>query len=331
MDASLYSQVTGTTANVTDLSASTAYDFYVLAKDAAGNASAASSTLNVTTNAAADTEAPTAPTNLVASNVTETTVDLIWTASTDNVGVTEYEVYKDAVLYSTVAGTTANVTGLIASTAYDFYVLAKDAAGNASAGSATVNVTTNATADTEAPTAPTNLAASNVTETTVDLSWTASTDNVGVTEYEVYKDAALYSTVAGTTANVTDLTASTAYDFYVIAKDAAGNASAASSIVNVTTSEVLNIDYTHLVDGESLILYPNPVNQGQDIAVIIPQSMFNKSVNIKVIDISGREIIQGMHFNQANFNISSSILKKGLYLLHINSGGNQIVEQLLIN
>jgi hypothetical protein len=102
----------------------------------------------------------------------------------------------------------------------------------------TVNLT-GSTADTEAPSAPTNLAASNITQTTVDLSWTASTDNVGVTGYDVYKGSTLLGTVTGTTAQVTGLTANTSYSFSVKAKDDAGNISVSSNVVNVTTlSEV---------------------------------------------------------------------------------------------
>ena len=82
------------------------------------------------------------------------------------------------------------------------------------------------TADTQAPTAPTSLAASGTTATTTNLSWTAATDNVGVTGYDVYQGTVLKSTVTGTTYAVTGLTASTAYSFSVKAKDAAGNVSA---------------------------------------------------------------------------------------------------------
>ncbi|HCR76933.1 MAG TPA: endonuclease I, partial [Chryseobacterium sp.] len=80
----------------------------------------------------ADTQAPTAPTNLATSNPTSNTISLSWTASTDNIGVVGYEIYKDGVLYATVTGTTATVSGLNPSTTYNFYVIAKDAAGNAS-------------------------------------------------------------------------------------------------------------------------------------------------------------------------------------------------------
>tara|TARA_R110000850_G_scaffold271031_2_gene404882 strand:+ start:280215 stop:283850 length:3636 start_codon:yes stop_codon:yes gene_type:complete len=191
-------------------------------------------TVNIVSSGA-DTQAPTAPTNLTASNITQTTVDLSWNASTDNVGVTGYDVYQGASLLGTVTGTSASVTGLTASTSYSFSVRAKDAAGNISASSNTVNVTTLSPPDTQAPTAPTNLTASNVTQTTVDLSWNASTDNVGVTGYDVYQGASLLGTVTGTSATVTGLTANTPYSFSVRAKDAAGNISASSNTVNVTT------------------------------------------------------------------------------------------------
>ena len=99
------------------------------------------------------------------------------------------------------------------------------------------------TADTEAPSAPTNLSANNVTETTVDLSWNASSDNVGVTGYDVYQGSSLLGSATGTTAQITGLTANTTYNFYVEAKDAEGNISAASNTVSVTTSGAPAVNY----------------------------------------------------------------------------------------
>ncbi len=92
------------------------------------------------------------------------------------------------------------------------------------------------TADTQAPSAPTNLATTTVTETSVGLSWTAATDNVAVTGYDVYRGSELLGDVTGTTANVTGLSANTAYTFRVKAKDAAGNTSSFSNTVNATTN-----------------------------------------------------------------------------------------------
>ncbi|MGG5209800.1 endonuclease [Chryseobacterium sp. MIQD13] len=82
--------------------------------------------------AVADTEAPTAATNLTTQNPTSNTISLSWTAATDNIGVVGYDVYVNGVLKTTVSGTTVTVQGLSPSTTYTFYVIAKDASGNAS-------------------------------------------------------------------------------------------------------------------------------------------------------------------------------------------------------
>jgi len=89
-----------------------------------------------------DIEAPSAPTGLTASSVTQTTLTLTWSASTDNVGVVGYDVYNGAILAETVTDLTAFITGLIANTQYNFTVRAKDAAGNISEPSNVETVTT---------------------------------------------------------------------------------------------------------------------------------------------------------------------------------------------
>lgn len=369
-----------------------------------------------------DTEAPSAPTSLAASGTTAISTDLNWTASTDNIAVVGYDIYQDGVNVGTAGTASYTVTGLLPDTAYSFYVIAKDAAGNQSGQSNTVNVTTldasgctggitafpynesfentfgawtqdsgddlnwsvtsgttpssgtgpssandgtyyifveasgngtgypnkkavlnspcfdlssatsasvnfdvhqfgssdmgsitleasfddgiswntlwsqtgnqgdtwnsvsvdlsaylgesiqfrldrvtggtwqadiaidgfNVTAgtgvpDTEAPTAPSSLAASNTTTSTTDLNWTASTDNVAVTGYNIYQDGALIDTAPSNSYTATGLASSTSYDFYVTAFDAAGNESAASNTVTITTetstTNVLSADF----------------------------------------------------------------------------------------
>ncbi|MEU5312449.1 carbohydrate binding domain-containing protein [Streptomyces sp. NPDC021562] len=91
-----------------------------------------------------DTQAPTAPTNLTSTGKTSSSVSLAWSAATDNVGVTAYDVYRGSTLATSVSGTSATVSGLAASTAYTFTVKARDAAGNVSAASNAVSVTTSA-------------------------------------------------------------------------------------------------------------------------------------------------------------------------------------------
>lgn len=330
-----------------------------------------------------DTEAPTDPTNLVVSGITDTGATLNWTASTDNAGVTQYNIFIDGNPVGSTANTTFNVTGLTPLTSYTASVNAQDAAGNTSGSASapfttldgpgaqycdsqstntndeyigrvqlntidnssgpmfysdftsistnltegqqytvtvtpvwtgtiynegyavwidyngdadfedagelvwskapstdspnsgtftvpsgtsesavrvrvsmkynaiptscetftwgevedyTVNLTAGGGGDTQPPTAPTNLTASNTTDTTTDLDWNASTDNVGVTGYEVFLDGSSIGTVTGTAANITGLTANTSYAFTVRAFDAAGNNSGFSNTANVTTT-----------------------------------------------------------------------------------------------
>ncbi|GAB3557767.1 glycoside hydrolase family 9 protein [Spirosoma fluminis] len=232
------SNVTGTSLEVTGLTCNSSYNYTVRAKDAAGNVSPNSNTVYIMSAACTDNQAPSVPANLASSNVTATGFTLSWAAATDNVGVTGYEVYQNGTLLnSNVTGTSLNVRGLTCNTAYTYTVLAKDAAGHKSAQSSTLSVTTSACADSQAPSVPAGLTASNVTASGATLAWTASTDNVGVTAYEVYRNGTLLNgTVTGTSLNVTDLVCGTVYTFTVLAKDATGNKSAQSVPVNVTTS-----------------------------------------------------------------------------------------------
>ena len=97
----------------------------------------------------------------------------------------------------------------------------------------------NAPADTEIPTSPTAVTASNISQSSFTLSWTSSTDNVGVSGYDVYANGTLKASVTGTTTFITGLSASTIYSMIVKAKDDAGNVSAPSTALNVTTSTAI--------------------------------------------------------------------------------------------
>ncbi|OBY76973.1 chitinase [Paenibacillus sp. KS1] len=182
-----------------------------------------------------DTEPPSVPTNVIVTAKTSTSVSLSWTASTDNVGVTGYTVSYRTQSVS-VSNPNAVISGLTPDTNYTFTITAKDAKGNQSAASAPLTVKTEPAGsggDTTPPTAPGNLQVTGKSATSVILSWSASTDNVGVTGYTVsYGTNAV--NVTDTTATITGLTPNTNYVFTVTAKDAAGNISTGTS-VQVTT------------------------------------------------------------------------------------------------
>jgi chitodextrinase len=135
----------------------------------------------------------------------------------------------------TSAVTTAIFSGLVCNTSYTLAVDAYDSAGNNSA-PAVVMVSTTGCPDTTPPSAPSGLAASNVTQTGLTLTWNASNDNVGVMAYDVYRNGTKIATVTTTSTAPTGLACGTSYTFGVVARDAAGNSSPQSSLQAVTTS-----------------------------------------------------------------------------------------------
>jgi subtilisin family serine protease/chitodextrinase len=186
--------------------------------------------------AGADTTPPSTPQKVLVSNEAETSVLLNWSASSDNVGVTGYNISIDGVLAGTITGISATINGLTACTTYSFSVSAFDAAGNTS-GTGSANGTTIGCPvnDTTPPSNPNSVSVSNEAETSLSLSWSASSDNVGVTGYDVFIDGALAGTITGTSATINGLTACTTYSFSVSAFDAAGNTSGTGSASGTTT------------------------------------------------------------------------------------------------
>lgn len=229
---------TSTTAGYVDMSVPAGTYYYaVSAQDAAGNTSSASTQATALV-APSDTVAPSTPGVPTFARAGAGQVAVSWTASTDDVGVAGYNVYRSATAAfqpnaSSLVGTATptTFTDTVGPGTYYYAVAAFDAAGNLSpASTATLIVT-----DTAAPTVPTNLAAKASSPTQVDLTWTASTDDVGVASYTVYRNGTPLATVTGTTYSNTGLVAGTAYAYSVAATDAAGNTSVQSPPVTVTT------------------------------------------------------------------------------------------------
>ncbi|HCT77953.1 MAG TPA: glucose dehydrogenase, partial [Micromonosporaceae bacterium] len=184
----------------------------------------------------ADTQPPTIPGNPRTSNLTCNSVTFSWNASTDNVGVTNYDVYHDGQQIKSVSGSTLSTSfAVVPNVTWGLYVNARDAAGNVSQASTTVDITPPpCQSDTQPPTAPSGLAGS-ASGTSVSLTWNASTDNVGVTGYDIFRGSTKAGTVTGTSFTDSGLSPNTTYPYYVVARDAAGNVSPRSNQISVTT------------------------------------------------------------------------------------------------
>ncbi len=186
-----------------------------------------------------DITAPSIPANLTATAFSQTKINLSWDASTDDIGVTGYNIFRDGggIPIATTTGTTYQDTGLSASTLYTYNVSAIDAVPNESAQSSQASDTTFAP-DTTSPSTPANLTATAVSPYQINLSWDASTDAVGVTGYKIYRDGGgtPIVTVTGTTYQNTGLSPGTLYTYNVTAIDDESNESAQSSPDSDTTN-----------------------------------------------------------------------------------------------
>ena len=194
-----------------------------------GNESAQCGAVAVST---ADATAPSGPPNLQDRRPPASQINLTWTASTDNVAVTGYKVYRDGVQVGTSIDELLSDTGRTPATTYSYQVSAYDAAGNNRRSARRCR----RRPSTRSPRVPTGLAANPVSGTQVNLTWTASTDNVAVTGYKVYRDGSLVASPAGASYSDTGLAAGTSYSYRVAAYDAAGNTSAQCGAVSATTT-----------------------------------------------------------------------------------------------
>src|SRR5213076_1293026 len=177
---------------------------------------------------------PSTPTGLTGAVAGSSGANLSWSASTDNVGVTGYTVRRNGVQVATLATTSFADTGLSAATTYSYTVAARDAAGNISPDSTSVSITI---ADTTPPTTPTGLMVAAAGSSGANLSWSASTDNVGVTGYIVRRNGVQVATPVTTSFADTGLSAATTYSYTVAARDAAGNISPNSASVSITIAD----------------------------------------------------------------------------------------------
>ena len=223
----VFDQSVGSTlASITGLSPSTSYTVRVEARDMSGQTTTGGPEVVAMTSSTADTEDPTWSSGAVmVTGTTGSSISVSWSGAMDNVGVNAYQVYVDGSPDQVVSAPTTNATiiGLSDSTSYTIRIEALDAAANESSdGPSVVGSTDDAT---DPFWSGGTIMVTGTTSTSISVSWSGASDNVGVTAYAIYVDEVFDKTVGGTSTTVTGLAANTSYTIRVEARDAAGNES----------------------------------------------------------------------------------------------------------
>ncbi len=227
----------------------------------------------------ADTEAPTAPTNLIANNPTSNSIAVSWTAATDNIGVTAYQVYANGTLKATVSGTSTIVTGLAPITTYSFHVIAKDAAGNSSPQSndaleTTLDGPVGGSCGTEdfsnIPTSPTTPAYDTRTWTNNSITWTATDARIDQTlngkAITIRNGSLTSSTIAG---GIQSLSVKAQLKF---------TGTAGSLTVKVNGNTVGTIPYTSAAPANPITI--NNINVSGNVVISIENSVTDNRIAI---------------------------------------------------
>jgi chitodextrinase len=209
----------------------------IQAVDRAGNRSPTAEA-TIATSSCPDVRPPSTPTGFHQVATSREAITLAWEPSSDDVGVVRYDLFREGLFVMSASGPSATLAGLGCGSAYDVGVEAVDGAGNRSArGAARVQTASCPTpqpppppADTTPPTSPGSLAVTETTTTTLSFTWRASSDDVGVKGYGLYRDGTLVSTTSQLSAAVAALTCGTSYVLSVDAFDDAGNRSARTEL-----------------------------------------------------------------------------------------------------
>jgi len=274
-----------------------------------------------------DTEPPTVPTGLSATPVNEMRVDLSWTASTDDRGVIGYKIYRDNVQIGTSPTTSYSDVTCQPSTTYSYEVSAYDDFNNESGRSVPAPATTPAPSP---PTVPTNLHGTGSTTSTISMAWTASTDNIGVEGYRVYRNGVIVGTTAGTTYTDSGLNYTTSYTYEVDAYDGVPSYSAKSTPVVLSTQTPSYYTWTRTTsNGDCYLRSGNPGATGDNAAV---QTGWSSSTSIA----ARRGLVQwdmtGAPAQAAVVNASNSVrVKLYCYLRSSNQYRNVDLRKVTAN
>jgi len=235
----------------TTLTSDGAHTIQATARDSAGNISASPIVIVTTANNVADTIAPTTGITSPLNGASVTGYVIVSASSQDNIALSKVETLRDGAVIctqtysgvSTASGSCSWNSAADMNGSHTLQTRAYDPSGNVGLSAPiTVNVTGGLT-DTVAPTVPQNVAGSALSDTQTSLTWSSSTDNVAVTGYYVYRNGTKVGSPSTPSYTDTGLTGATTYQYTVAAHDAAGNTSAQSTAVAVTTQSPI-IDAT---------------------------------------------------------------------------------------
>ncbi|HEY1369619.1 MAG TPA: fibronectin type III domain-containing protein, partial [Gaiellaceae bacterium] len=208
----------------------------VNAFDAAGNNSGRTAVTASTDKCPApppDTHPPSTPAHLHVTGSTGSSISIGWDASTDDVGVAGYDVYRGSTIVDRTRTTSYTVRNLDCGTRYSLAVDAYDRVGNRSS-NAGLSASTSACPDTQRPSTPSGLHLTGSTTTSLSVAWNASTDNVRVASYGLYRNGTSTGGTSSTSATFTGLSCSTTYTLSVDAVDPAGNRSKLATMTSST-------------------------------------------------------------------------------------------------
>ncbi len=282
---------------------------YAQFKDAAGNWSSA-----YTDTIVLDTTAPTI--SAVASgNITNTSATITWTTNEPATSQVEYGLgaslgNSTAIDNNLVAAHSVVLTGLAAQTSYVYRVRSKDAAAREGIGVSNTFTTLGGPPDGVPPSMPGNVVATPVSPSAIDISWAASTDNVGVSGYKLFRDGSQITTVtAGTSYSDIDLSPSTTYTYRVSAYDAANNNSALSEVVAATTTLPDTTPPT--------VSISSPANNAAVAGTVVVTASVSDDVAVSgvVFQVDGTDIGPGVGSPPFAINLDTTTLSKGAHVL----------------
>ena len=269
-----------------------------------------------------DSEAPTQPTDVVASNETTTTIDIDWTASDDDTEVTGYNIYVDDVLTAQTATINYQITGLTPNTSYAIQVEARDLINNRSEKSTVITPST--TSDTTDPSIPQNITATNISGTAFKINWDQATDDTAVSEYNVFVDGNFEANTSELNYTLSGLTVTTTYQVKISAKDATGNESAQSEPLPVTTTDGQSNGINELFISE----YVEPVGGVQKAIEIV--NLTSSAISLAGYSIKKQSNGNGEWVNELALNSGSvQNITTGDVFVILNSGST--AQELIDN